>query len=182
MAWETRLVVCHGGVIVNLMGAWFPAENRGFYEWQPAACGGWRVEFDGRTPIRFEPIYKMPRRRAQSYYIKEVSTMRYKAILADLARKRYPLSIMLIVIGVLVIPFPYLFIHFGLEFTNFWWSLFGISSGIVTGSVIVGFGSLVEDIHDISMHTVGYDLEDRRNPEDKVIDHRRVGRRLKLMR
>ena len=38
--------------------------------------------------------------------------MRYKAILADLARKRYPLSIMLIVIGVAVIPFPYLFIHF----------------------------------------------------------------------
>ena len=54
--WGMALVVCHGGVIVNLMGAWFPAENRGFYEWQPAACGGWRVEFDGRTPIRFEPI------------------------------------------------------------------------------------------------------------------------------
>lgn len=85
--------------------------------------------------------------------------MRYKAILADLARKRYPLSIMLIVIGVLVIPFPYLFIHFGLELTNFWWSMLGICSGVVTGSLIVGLGSLVEDIHDISMHTVGYDLE-----------------------
>ena len=85
--------------------------------------------------------------------------MRYKAILAELARKRYPLSIMLIVIGVLVIPFPYLFIHFGLELTNFWWSMLGICSGIVTGSLIVGLGSLVEDIHDISMHTVGYDLE-----------------------
>lgn len=92
--------------------------------------------------------------------------MRYKAILADLARKRYPLSIMLIVIGVLVIPFPYLFIHFGLEFTNFWWSLFGICSGIVTGSVIIGLGSLVEDIHDISMHTVGYDLEIGELPEE----------------
>jgi hypothetical protein len=96
--------------------------------------------------------------------------MRYKAILADLARKRYPLSIMLIVIGVLVIPFPYLFIHFGLEFTNFWWSLFGICSGIVTGSVIVGLGSIVEDVHDISMHTVGYDLEVGEVPED-MIDH-----------
>lgn len=85
--------------------------------------------------------------------------MRYKAILAELARKRYPLSIMLIVIGVLVIPFPYLFIHFGLELTDFWWSLLGICSGVVTGGVIVGLGSLVEDIHDISMHTVGYDLE-----------------------
>ena len=101
--------------------------------------------------------------------------MRYKAILADLARKRYPLSIMLIVIGVAVIPFPYLFIHFGLEFTNFWWSLFGISSGIVTGSVIIGLGSLVEDIHDISMHTVGYDLEigeipEEENPENAEAD------------
>lgn len=96
--------------------------------------------------------------------------MRYKAILADLARKRYPLSIMLIVIGVLVVPFPYLFIHFGLEFTNFWWSLFGICSGIVSGSVIIGLGSLVEDVHDISMHTVGYDLEIGEVPEE-MTDH-----------
>ena len=96
--------------------------------------------------------------------------MRYKAILADLARKRYPLSIMLIVIGVLVIPFPYLFIHFGLEFTNFWWSLFGICGGIVSGSVIIGLGSLVEDVHDISMHTVGYDLEVGEMPEDMIED------------
>lgn len=85
--------------------------------------------------------------------------MRYKAILAELARKRYPLSIMLMVIGVLLIPFPYLFIHYGLEFTNFWWSLLGICIGIVNGSLFIGLGSLVEDIHDISMHTVGYDLE-----------------------
>ena len=96
--------------------------------------------------------------------------MRYKAILADLARKRYPLSIMLIIIGVAVIPFPYLFIHFGLEFTNIWWSLFSISSGIVTGSVIIGLGSLVEDIHDISMHTVGYDLEVGDISEDDYLE------------
>lgn len=100
--------------------------------------------------------------------------MRYKAILADLARKRYPLSIMLIVIGVLVIPFPYLFIHFGLELTNFWWSLFGICGGIVSGSVIIGLGSLVEDVHDISMHTVGYDLEIGEMPEDMIEDEAEV--------
>lgn len=94
--------------------------------------------------------------------------MRFKAILAELARKRYPLSIMLIVIGVLVIPFPYLFIHFGLELTNFWFSLLGICGGIVLGSVIIGLGSLVEDIHDISMHTVGYDLEVGDIPEDAI--------------
>ena len=91
--------------------------------------------------------------------------MRFKAVLAEAARKRYPLSIMLIVIGVLVIPFPYLFIHFGLELTEFWWSALGICTGIVVGYLIVGLGSLVEDIHDISMHTAAYDLEIG-DPED----------------
>ncbi|MBQ3476850.1 MAG: hypothetical protein IJH25_01600 [Clostridia bacterium] len=96
--------------------------------------------------------------------------MRYKAILAELARKRYPLSIMLMVIGVLLIPFPYLFIHYGLEFTNFWWSLLGICIGVVNGSLFIGLGSLVEDVHDISMHTVGYDLEITEVPEDELED------------
>ena len=85
--------------------------------------------------------------------------MRFKAILAEAARKRYPLSILLMVVGVLVIPFPYLFIRFGLELTGGWWTALGIVLGIVIGCAIVGLGSLVEDIHDISMHTVGFDLE-----------------------
>lgn len=85
--------------------------------------------------------------------------MRFKAILAEEARKRYPLSILIMVMGVLVIPFPYLFIHFGLELVTFWWSALGICIGIVIGCLIVGLGSLVEDIHDISMHTTGFDLE-----------------------
>ena len=54
--WKTALAVCHGGVIVNLMGAWFPSENRGFYEWQPAACGGWRVLFQQNDPVQFDPV------------------------------------------------------------------------------------------------------------------------------
>ena len=101
--------------------------------------------------------------------------MRYKAILAELARKRYPLSIMLIVIGILIIPFPYLFIHFGLELTNFWFSLLGICGGVVSGSVIIGLGSLVEDVHDISMHTVGYDLEVTEIAEDAPAEDSEVG-------
>ena len=92
--------------------------------------------------------------------------MRFKAVLAEAARKRYPLSILLMVIGVLVIPFPYLFIHFGLELTSFWWSALGICIGIVAGCLIVGLGSLVEDVHDISMHTAGYDLELGDLPEE----------------
>ena len=53
---ETAIAVCHGGVIVQLMGAWFPGEDRHYYQWQPGPCGGWRVEFDGGCPIRFEAI------------------------------------------------------------------------------------------------------------------------------
>ena len=56
MQWQTSLVVCHGGVIVSLMERWFPLEARGYYEWQPAACRGWRVLFERCQPIRFEPI------------------------------------------------------------------------------------------------------------------------------
>ena len=85
--------------------------------------------------------------------------MRFKAILAEAARKRYPLSILLMVIGVLAIPFPYLFVHFGLELTTIWWTVLSIGLGVILGCVIIGLGSLVEDVHDISMHTVGFDLE-----------------------
>ena len=85
--------------------------------------------------------------------------MRFKAILAEEARKRYPLSILLIVVGLLAIPFPYLFIHFGLELGGTWWTILGVGLGVILGCVIIGLGSLVEDVHDISMHTVGFDLE-----------------------
>ncbi len=57
MEWNTACLVCHGGVIVNLMQAWFPLENKQFYEWQPAACGGWRISFENdSTPVGFEAI------------------------------------------------------------------------------------------------------------------------------
>ena len=97
--------------------------------------------------------------------------MRFKAILADAARKRYPLSIMLIVLGILVIPFPYLFIHFGLEQTEVWWTVLGICIGVVVGCGLIGLGSLVEDIHDISMHTVGFDIEWTEIEEDRSEEH-----------
>ena len=93
--------------------------------------------------------------------------MRFKAILAEAARKRYPLSVLLMVLGVLMIPFPYLFIRFGLEQVGGWWSALGIFIGIVIGCLVVGLGSLVEDIHDISMHTVGFDLELGELPEEE---------------
>ena len=92
--------------------------------------------------------------------------MRFKAILAEAARKRYPLSIMIIVIGILVVPFPFLFIHYALELTDPWYTALGVVVGVVIGSVVIGLGSLVEDIHDISMHTAGYDMELGELPEE----------------
>lgn len=40
----------------------------------------------------------------------------------------------------------------------------------MNGSLFIGLGSLVEDVHDISMHTVGYDLEITEVPEDELED------------
>ena len=96
--------------------------------------------------------------------------MRFKAILAEAARKRYPLSILLIVLGILIIPFPWLFIRFGLELAGAWWTVLGICIGLFAGCGMIGLGSLVEDIHDISMHTVGFDLEIT-EPDDVEIEY-----------
>ena len=50
MAQSTAFVVCHGGVIVNLMQAWFPHIERNFYQWQPGPAGGYRIAVqDGRA-------------------------------------------------------------------------------------------------------------------------------------
>ena len=86
---------------------------------------------------------------------------------AEAARKRYPLSIMIIVIGVLVIPFPFLFIRYALRLADPWYAALGVVVGVVIGSVVIGLGSLVEDIHDISMHTAGYDMELGELPEEE---------------
>ena len=56
MDWHSACLVCHGGVIVNLMQAWFPAENRQFYDWQPSACGGWRVCFEKQNPVCYSAL------------------------------------------------------------------------------------------------------------------------------
>ena len=53
---NAAIVVCHGGVIVNLMEAWFPEVSRNFYEWQPAACRGYRIEVSKCLATRFLEI------------------------------------------------------------------------------------------------------------------------------
>lgn len=53
---ESALAVLHGGVIARLMQAWFPGEGRGFYDWQPGACQGYRIEIAGGSPSSFSDI------------------------------------------------------------------------------------------------------------------------------
>lgn len=53
--WQRAVTICHGGVIVCLMQHWFPDAGRGFYDWQPSACSGWQVDFDGHMPLSFTP-------------------------------------------------------------------------------------------------------------------------------
>ena len=55
MPFDSATVVCHGGAIVMLMQAWFPDVDRHYYQWQPAACRGYRIEFNG-APVRFEEL------------------------------------------------------------------------------------------------------------------------------
>lgn len=54
--WHTALAVIHGGVIANLMAAWFPGEPRNFYEWQPGPCKGYSIIFEGDAPAGFEEV------------------------------------------------------------------------------------------------------------------------------
>ena len=56
MPWRSAVAVCHGGTIVHLMQWWFPSEDRHFYQWQPAACEGWRIGFEKQDPVGFEGI------------------------------------------------------------------------------------------------------------------------------
>ena len=56
LAEKTACAVCHGGVIVNLMQAWFPGEARNFYQWQPGPCGGYRIDVADGRPAGFQEV------------------------------------------------------------------------------------------------------------------------------
>ena len=56
MAETTACVVCHGGVIVNLMEAWFPHISRNFYQWQPGPCRGYKIDVANGRPTGFEEV------------------------------------------------------------------------------------------------------------------------------
>ena len=56
LEWNAALAVIHGGPVARLMARWFPGDARGFYDWQPEYCRGWKVDFDGSQPVKYEPI------------------------------------------------------------------------------------------------------------------------------
>ena len=56
MAQPAACVVCHGGVIVNLMQAWFPHIERNFYQWQPGPAGGYKITVNGGRPGAFVEV------------------------------------------------------------------------------------------------------------------------------
>jgi len=52
----SMMIVCHGGVIANIMQNWFPEEDRHFYQWQPKACRGYAVTIENGKPVGFEAL------------------------------------------------------------------------------------------------------------------------------
>lgn len=53
---ESAVVVCHGGVIAEIMARLFPDSGKNFYEWQPSAGCGYTISFSGIIPVSFAPI------------------------------------------------------------------------------------------------------------------------------
>ena len=52
----TQVVVCHGGVIANIMQWLFPKEERNFWDWIPEPGSGFVIEFEGRVPKEYTSI------------------------------------------------------------------------------------------------------------------------------
>lgn len=50
------LIVCHGGVIVEIMSRLFPEENRNFYQWQPSNGCGYEITFTEGAKSAFRAI------------------------------------------------------------------------------------------------------------------------------
>ena len=53
---DDALVICHGGTIVQLMQNWFPNAARGFYDWQPTPCHGYRILLQNGIPISYSGL------------------------------------------------------------------------------------------------------------------------------
>ena len=53
---KSAVVVCHGGVIAEIMARLFPDSGKNFYEWQPSAGFGYTIGFSDGCPVSFSPV------------------------------------------------------------------------------------------------------------------------------
>ena len=86
--------------------------------------------------------------------------MRLRATFYDEALKPYPLAVLINIVGILLVPGTFLLFHFGLGLTSMRWTFVSIGLGLVACCVMLALGSLVEDVHDIKMHTMCFDVEE----------------------
>ena len=86
--------------------------------------------------------------------------MRLRATFYDEALRLYPLAVLINVVGVLLVPGMFCLFRFGLLLTSLRWTLISIGLGLVACCLMLAVGSIVEDVHDIKMHTMCFDLEE----------------------
>ena len=86
--------------------------------------------------------------------------MRLRATFYDEALRLYPLAILINVVGALLVPGMFCLFRFGLLLTSLRWTLISIGLGLVACCLMLAVGSIVEDVHDIKMHTMCFDLEE----------------------
>ena len=86
--------------------------------------------------------------------------MRLRATFYDEALRLYPLAVLINVVGALLVPGMFCLFRFGLLLTSLRWTLISIGLGLVACCLMLAVGSIVEDVHDIKMHTMCFDLEE----------------------
>ena len=86
--------------------------------------------------------------------------MRLRATFYDEALKPYPLAVLINIVGVLMVPGMFLLFRFGFNLASARWTFVSIALGLIACCVMLGLGSLVEDVHDIKMHTMCFDVEE----------------------
>ncbi len=86
--------------------------------------------------------------------------MRLRATFYDEALKPYPLAVLINIVGILLVPGMFLLFRFGLALVSTRWTLVSIGLGLIACCIMLALGSLVEDVHDIKMHTMCFDVEE----------------------
>ncbi len=86
--------------------------------------------------------------------------MRLRATFYDEALRPYPLAVLINIVGILLVPGMFFLFRFGLLLRSLRWTFVSIGLGLIACCVMLALGSLVEDVHDIKMHTMCFDLEE----------------------